>query len=99
LTVHGGVEGLLERLGRLDIHLSVHKNQLELDGPIENLSDDLVDELRTRKGEILEHLGAAGDATRDHAQERAPDRTHHDDGGHQPGFWTRLLGDPAADSE
>jgi TubC N-terminal docking domain len=96
LTVRGGVEGLLERLGRLDIHLSVHKDQLELDGPVENLSDDLVDELRTRKDELLEHLGAGGAATRDHGQERPSKGAHHD-GGHQPGFWARLIGDPADD--
>jgi hypothetical protein len=98
LTVHGGVEGLLERLGRLDIHLSVHKDQLELDGPIENLSDDLVDELRTRKDEVLKHLGAGAAATGDHGQERPSERAHQDDG-HQPGFWARLIGDPAGDPE
>jgi hypothetical protein len=56
------LDRLLERLESLGVRASVRGGELELKGPADALDDDLVKELRTHKGELLQHLSATGAA-------------------------------------
>jgi hypothetical protein len=51
------LEQLLEDLSDHDIALTIRDGQLEVEGPVAELHDDLVEELRVRKGELIEALG------------------------------------------
>jgi hypothetical protein len=50
------LEQLLEDLSAHDIALTIRDGQLEVEGPVAELHDDLVEELRARKGELIEAL-------------------------------------------
>jgi hypothetical protein len=50
------LEQLLGDLSDHDIALAIRDGQLEVEGPVAELHDDLVEELRARKGELIEAL-------------------------------------------
>lgn len=50
------VDSLLERLTRHGVHLSVHGDELTLRGPKAILDDELLEELRAHKPELLRRL-------------------------------------------
>ncbi len=92
------LEQLLEDLSDHDIALAIRDGQLEVEGPVAELHDNLVEELRARKGELIEALwpespplkpqkphggsDAAAVAPRPERERKAPPAPEAD--GHQP---------------
>lgn len=74
------VEQLLEELSDRDISLSIRDGQLDLEGPVAELQDDLVEELRTRKAELIKALDPEIPPVSPYRQEE------------RVGFWTQLIG-------
>jgi hypothetical protein len=102
------LEQLLGDLSDHDIALTIRDGQLEVEGPVAELHDDLVEELRARKGELIEALGpespalkplkpdggsdAAAAAPRPKRERKAPPAPEAD--GHQAAVIGTFLADP-----
>lgn len=75
MTAPTAVDRLLERFERLGVRAKVVGGELDLSGPDDALSDELLEEVRGHKAAVLEHLQASSPALDAGREPRSSKRT------------------------